>query len=60
MSRRLGKFLVGDDAATAVEYSVMLALIILTAIGAIMVFGQATSQTFTNNNNQLDSVNFGS
>ena len=35
-------FLSDDGAATAVEYAVMLAMIIMTAIAAISSFGSAT------------------
>jgi pilus assembly protein Flp/PilA len=37
---RLLKFLRDEDAATAVEYAVMLALILLVAISSISVLGQ--------------------
>jgi Flp pilus assembly pilin Flp len=60
MFRRLITFLGRDDAATAVEYSVLLALILLTAIGAVMTFGQAANQTWTNNDTSLKAVDFGS
>ena len=58
--RRPGRFLHREDAATAVEYAVLLALILLTAIGAIVVFGQAANQTWNNNNASLKAANFGS
>ncbi len=60
MFRRLSAFLGRDDAATAVEYSVVLALILLTAIGAVMIFGQATSQSWSSSNTSLKAVKFGS
>jgi len=37
------RFLRSDDGATAVEYSVMLALIIMVAIGSITTLGGANS-----------------
>ena len=40
------RFLKNDDAATAVEYAVMLALILLTAISAISLFGTKTNELF--------------
>jgi Flp pilus assembly pilin Flp len=40
--KRFLKFLWQEDAATAVEYAVMLALILLVAIGAISSFGSET------------------
>ncbi len=36
------RFLFDNDGTTAVEYAVMLALILLSAISAISVFGQGT------------------
>jgi pilus assembly protein Flp/PilA len=41
-------FLKSDDGATAVEYAVMLALIIAVCIGAITLLGQNASGTFSN------------
>jgi Flp pilus assembly pilin Flp len=40
--RSLSKFLINDDAATAVEYSVMLAMILLVTLSAIGVVGGKT------------------
>lgn len=39
-------FLNSEDGPTAVEYAVMVALIIVVAIGAITLLGQKTSSTF--------------
>ena len=36
------RFLLDDDGTTAVEYAVMLGLILLSAISAISAFGQGT------------------
>lgn len=41
--RFLEKLLEQDEAATAVEYAVMLAMIILVALAAISFFGSKTS-----------------
>ncbi len=41
------EFLDRDDGPTAVEYAVMLALIIVVCIGAITTLGSNTNQTFT-------------
>ncbi len=43
----ISKFIREDDGATATEYAVMLALIILIAIGAISALGTKVSGTFT-------------
>ena len=40
-------FLVKEDGPTAVEYAVMLALIIVVCIAAITTLGQNAKQTFT-------------
>ena len=42
----LVKFLKSEDGPTAVEYAVMVALIIVVAIGAVTLLGQKTSETF--------------
>jgi pilus assembly protein Flp/PilA len=41
-------FLKKEDGPTAVEYAVMLALIIVVCIGAITIVGQKANKTFTN------------
>jgi len=41
------KFLKAEDGPTAVEYAVMLALIIVVCIGAITTLGQNANTTFT-------------
>jgi pilus assembly protein Flp/PilA len=40
-------FLVQEDGPTAVEYAVMLALIIVVCIGAITTLGKNANTTFT-------------
>ncbi len=47
LSRAFG-FLKEDDGPTAVEYAVMLALIIVVCIAAIVTLGSNTNQTFSN------------
>jgi pilus assembly protein Flp/PilA len=44
---RLVNFLTNEDGPTAVEYAVMLALIIVVCIAAISVLGSTTNGTFT-------------
>jgi pilus assembly protein Flp/PilA len=41
-------FLKAEDGPTAVEYAVMLALIIVVCIGAITTLGGGANQTFSN------------
>jgi len=49
--RKLGQavwnFIKNDDGPTAVEYAVMLALIIVVCIGAVRILGTNASTTFT-------------
>jgi len=44
----LVKFLKREDGPTAVEYAVMLALIIVVCIAAITTLGQKANDTFSN------------
>ena len=41
------EFLKGEDGPTAVEYAVMLALIVVVCIGAITTLGKNANTTFT-------------
>jgi pilus assembly protein Flp/PilA len=45
---RVGQFLRAEDGPTAVEYAVMLALIIVVCITAITALGNNASSTFSN------------
>jgi len=47
-SRHLVRFLKAEDGPTAVEYAVMLALIIVVCLGAITALGGSASATFQN------------
>jgi pilus assembly protein Flp/PilA len=46
-ARRMVEFLKKEDGPTAVEYAVMLALIIVVCIAAITTLGSNASQTFS-------------
>jgi pilus assembly protein Flp/PilA len=46
--RDVWAFLEQEDGPTAVEYAVMLALIIVVCIAAIALLGKAASNTFSN------------
>ncbi|HEX4591340.1 MAG TPA: Flp family type IVb pilin [Gemmataceae bacterium] len=48
LSKSVVRFLKAEDGPTAVEYAVMLALIIVVCIGAITTLGQGANTTFTN------------
>ena len=54
--RTLRRFLCDDDAATAVEYAVMLALIIAVCITAISATGGEVLSGWSNNQQQLDNA----
>lgn len=47
LTRKVVEFLKKEDGPTAVEYAVMLALIIVVCIAAITALGSTASQTFS-------------
>jgi len=47
------RFIKDDDGPTAVEYAVMLALIVVACVGAIQTLGQQAQQAFTNAANSI-------
>jgi len=49
-------FLKNEDGPTAVEYAVMLALIIVVCIGAVSALGSNASNTFTYISNVVDTT----
>lgn len=46
-------FLQSEEAPTATEYAVMLALIIVVAVGAIVLLGRKVSDTFVDVESEL-------
>jgi pilus assembly protein Flp/PilA len=48
LALKLRQFLVSEDGPTAVEYAVMLALIIIVCLTAISAIGTNSSTTFNN------------
>jgi pilus assembly protein Flp/PilA len=52
-AQRVVNFLQREDGPTAVEYAVMLALIIVVCITAITALGSNASNTFTNVSNKI-------
>ncbi len=54
--RRILDFLRREDGPTAVEYAVMLALIIAVCIAAIGAVGNNTRMMFNDNNDKLNSA----
>ncbi len=47
LAKRVHRFLVSEDGPTAVEYAVMMALVIVVCLTAINSVGASTSQSFT-------------
>ena len=47
LAKKMHRFLVSEDGPTAVEYAVMLALIVIVCLTAISSIGTQTSATFT-------------
>jgi pilus assembly protein Flp/PilA len=45
---KLRRFMVSEDGPTAVEYAVMLALIVIVCLSAITTLGTNAKTTFTN------------
>lgn len=60
MFNRMREFLVNEDGPTATEYAVMLALIIIIALGAIGALGEKVDEIFTNVESNLPDVAAGS
>jgi pilus assembly protein Flp/PilA len=52
---KLQRFLTSQDGPTAVEYAVMLALIVIVCLAAIATVGTNAKTTFTNVGNSLAS-----
>ena len=56
----LQRLLVEEDGPTAVEYAVMLALILMVCVGGVQLLGQATGNSFTDTGNQIAAATGGS
>ncbi len=56
LTRSVATFLQAEDGPTAVEYAVMLALIIVVCIAAITTLGQNANTTFTSVGNAIGST----
>lgn len=59
MKNWLLEFIRDDSAATAVEYAVLLALILVAVIGAVATFGSETGGLWGNIDTQLETTQFG-
>jgi pilus assembly protein Flp/PilA len=55
LAQKVQRFLVSEDGPTAVEYAVMLALIIIVCLTAISAVGTRASATFTTIANSMPS-----
>jgi pilus assembly protein Flp/PilA len=55
LAKKMQRFLVSEDGPTAVEYAVMLALIIIVCLTAINAIGTNANTTFQNVGNSLAS-----
>ncbi len=55
LTLKMRRFLASEDGPTAVEYAVMLALIVIVCLTAIQSIGTKASTTFTNVANSLGS-----
>jgi pilus assembly protein Flp/PilA len=53
--RRVRRLICSDDGPTAVEYAVMLALIVVVCLAAIRTVGSNAKTTFTNVANSIGS-----
>jgi Flp pilus assembly pilin Flp len=58
--RRVLSLLRDEQASTAVEYAVMLALILMVIIGSIVTVGQGSGGMWSSSNSAMQSVGFGS
>ena len=56
LAKKVCRFLVSEDGPTAVEYAVMLALIIIVCLLAISTLGEAARDTFDEVGNSIKSV----
>lgn len=53
MMTKIVQFLKGEEATTAVEYAVMLALILLTIFGSVVAFGGGAASWWGNINTEI-------
>ena len=54
IARSVKSFLVSEDGPTAVEYAIMLALIVIVCIGAVQSIGQSANTKFGAANTALN------
>ncbi|HWA99440.1 MAG TPA: Flp family type IVb pilin [Pirellulales bacterium] len=56
----VNRLIKSEEAATAVEYAFMLALILMAVIATVATLGTNTSTLFNSSKKSLDNVGFGS
>jgi pilus assembly protein Flp/PilA len=56
MFKHILEFLYRDDGPTAVEYAVLLALIVIACMGSVLSMSNATADSFDNSASQLAGV----
>lgn len=56
MFRHLRRFIESDDGPTAVEYAVMLALIVAACLGSVATLASATADSFDSSATELSDV----
>ena len=54
LAKKVQRFLVSEDGPTAVEYAVMLALIVIVCLTAISSLGTSAQNTFNEVKNSID------
>ena len=54
LAKKVQRFLVSEDGPTAVEYAVMLALIVIVCLTAISSLGSSAKNTFEEVKNSID------
>ncbi len=55
-ANKVQRFIVSEDGPTAVEYAVMLALIVIVCMGAITTLGQNANSSFNNTATKLSTL----
>jgi len=53
LTSKVRQFLASEDGPTAVEYAVMLALILVACISVVKLLGQSANSTFSSVNNSM-------
>jgi len=56
LAKKVHRFLVSEDGSTAVEYAVMLALIVIVCLTAITSLGTAAKNTFNQVKNSVEAA----